>query len=257
VLGFRNLSRRPDEGWLSTALSEMLSTELAAGEKLRLVSGEDVARSKLELPLADADTLSRDTLARLHTNLGSDLIVIGSYTVLDEKTGSRVRLDLHLQDAVARETIADVAVVGSEADLFEVVAQAGTRLREKLGVEAVSQVEAVSVRASLPSNREAARLYAEGLARLRIYETQEGRDLLEQVVVADPKYALSHAALSHAWTVLGYDAKAKAEAAKAYELSGDLSRKDRLAVEGTYRMVILDYEKAIRGLSRAAYLIPR
>jgi DNA-binding winged helix-turn-helix (wHTH) protein len=38
VIGFRNLSGRPDEAWLSTALAEMLSTELVAGEKLRLVS---------------------------------------------------------------------------------------------------------------------------------------------------------------------------------------------------------------------------
>ncbi len=75
VLGFRNLSGRPEEGWLSTALAEMLSTELEAGEKLRLVSGEDIARTKLDLPLADADSLSRDTLSRLHKNLDSDLIV--------------------------------------------------------------------------------------------------------------------------------------------------------------------------------------
>lgn len=245
VLGFRNLTGRPEERWLSTAMSEMLSTELGAGDKLRLVSGEDVARSKLELPLADADTLSRDTLARLRANLGSDLVVTGSYTVLDEKSGSRVRLDLHLQDTIARETIADVAVVGSEADLFEVVSQAGSRLREKLGVEVVSPTEEVSVRASLPSNREAARLYSEGLASLRAYETLEGRDLLEQAVAADPKYALSHVALSGAWAALGYDAKARAEAAKAYELSSNLSREERLVVEGNYRFVIPDYEKAI------------
>ena len=63
VLGFRNLSGRPEEGWLSTALAEMLSTELVAGEKLRLVSGEDIARTKTDLPLAlaDTDSLSRDT----------------------------------------------------------------------------------------------------------------------------------------------------------------------------------------------------
>jgi eukaryotic-like serine/threonine-protein kinase len=78
VLGFRNLSGRPEEAWLSTALAEMLSTELVAGEKLRLVSGEDIARTKLELPLADADSLSRETLARLHKNLNSEFIVLGS-----------------------------------------------------------------------------------------------------------------------------------------------------------------------------------
>jgi DNA-binding winged helix-turn-helix (wHTH) protein/TolB-like protein len=118
VLGFRNLSGRPEEGWLSTALAEMLSTELEAGEELRLVSGEDIARTKLELPLADADSLSRDTLTRLHKDLDSDLIVLGSYTALGEKSGTRIRLDLRLQDTAAGETIADIAVVGSEADLI-------------------------------------------------------------------------------------------------------------------------------------------
>jgi hypothetical protein len=41
----------------------------------------------------------------------------------------------------AGAAIAGVAVVGSEADLFDMVPQAGSRLREKLGVEAVSPVE--------------------------------------------------------------------------------------------------------------------
>ncbi len=205
VLGFRNLSGRPDEGWLSTALAEMLSTELEAGEKLRLVSGEDIARTKRDLPLADADSLSRETLARLHKDLDSDLIVLGSYTALGEKPGTRIRLDLRLQDTAAGETIADVAVVGSEADLFDMVSQAGSRLREKLGVQAVSPVEAVSVRASSPSNREAARLYSEGLARLRVLDALEARDLLQQAIAADPKFSLAHSALAEAWSRLGYD----------------------------------------------------
>jgi|HubBroStandDraft_1064217.scaffolds.fasta_scaffold00322_22 DNA-binding winged helix-turn-helix (wHTH) protein/TolB-like protein len=245
VLGFRNLSGRPEEGWLSTALAEMLSTELEAGEKLRLISGEDIARTKLELPLADADSLSRDTLARLHKDMDSDLIVLGSYTALREKSGTRIRLDLRLQDTAAGETIADVAVVGSEADLFDMVSQAGSRLREKLGVEAVSPVEAVSVRASLPSNRDAARLYSEGLARLRVLDAPEARDLLQQAIAADPKFALAHSALAEAWSRLGYDKKAQQEARQAYDLSTNLSREDRLVVEGRYRDIDHEYEKAI------------
>jgi tetratricopeptide (TPR) repeat protein/TolB-like protein len=244
VLGFRNLSGRAEEAWLSTALAEMLSTELEAGEKLRLVSGEDIARTKLDLPLADADSLSRDTLARLHKNLDSDLIVLGSYTALGLKP-TRIRLDLRLQDTVAGETIADVAVVGSEADLFDMVSQAGSRLREKLGVEAVSPVEAVSVRASSPSNRDAARLYSEGLARLRVFDALEARDLLQQAIAADPKYSLAHSALAEAWSRLGYDKKAQPEARQAYELAANLSREDRLVVEGRYRELDHQYEKAI------------
>jgi eukaryotic-like serine/threonine-protein kinase len=245
VLGFRNLSGRSEEGWLSTAVAEMLSTELEAGEKLRLVSGEDIARAKLDLPLEDADSLSRNTLARLHRDLDSDLIVLGSYTTLGEKPGTRIRLDLRLQDTVAGETIADVAVVGSEADLFDMVSQAASRLREKLGVEAVSPVEAVSVRASSSSNREAARLYSEGLARLRVLDALEARDLLQEAIAADPKFSLGHSALAEAWSRLGYDRKAQQEARQAYDLSTNLSREERLAVEGRYRDIDHEYEKAI------------
>ena len=82
VLGFRNLSARAEDAWLSTAFAEMLNTELAAGEKLRLVPSEDVARAKLDLPLADSDTLSKDTLARIRTNLGTDYVILGSYTTV-------------------------------------------------------------------------------------------------------------------------------------------------------------------------------
>jgi tetratricopeptide (TPR) repeat protein/TolB-like protein len=256
VLGFRNLSGRPEEGWLSTALSEMLSTELEAGEKLRLVSGEDIARTKLDLPLAlaDSDSLSRNTLERLHKDLDSDLIVLGSYTALGEKPGTRIRLDLRLQDTAAGETIADVAVVGSEADLFDMVSQAGSRLREKLGVEAVSPVEAVSVRASSPSNREAARLYSEGLARLHVFDALEARDLLQQAVAADPKFSLAHSALAEAWSRLGYDKKAQQEARQAYDLSANLSREDRLVVEGRYRDIGHEHEKAI-AIYRALFIL--
>ena len=245
VLGFRNLSGRPEEGWLSTAIAEMLSTELVAGEKLRLVSGEDVARTKLDLPLADTDSLSRNTLARLHKDLDSDWIVLGSYTALVGQPDTRIRLDVRLQDTSAGETIADVAVVGSEADLFDLVSQAGSELREKLGVEAVSPVEAVSVRAALPSNREAARLYSEGLARLRVFDALAARDLLQGAIAADPKYSLAHSALAEAWSRLGYDKRAQEEARQAYELAANLSREERFVVEGRYRDIDHEYDKAI------------
>ena len=245
VLGFRNLSGRPEEGWLSTALAEMLSTELVAGEKLRLVSGEEITRTKLDLHLAEVDSLSRSTLARMHKDLDSDLIVLGSYTALVGQPDTRIRLDARLQDTAAGETIADVAVVGSEANLFDLVSQAGAELREKLGVEAVSPVDAVSVRASLPSNRDAARLYSEGLARLRVFDALAARGLLEGAIAADPKYSLAHSALAEAWSRLGYDKKAQAEARQAFELAANLSREERFVVEGRYRDIDHEYDKAI------------
>ena len=43
-------------------------------------------------------------------------IVLGSYTALVGEAGTRIRLDVRLQDTSAGETIADVALVGSESN---------------------------------------------------------------------------------------------------------------------------------------------
>src|SRR5580700_6218279 len=242
VLGFKNVSGRPEEAWLSTALSEMLTTELAVGEQLRTVPGENVARMKIDLSLPDADTYAKDTLARIRKNLGTDDVVLGSYVPLEK---GQIRVDLRLQSTGDGETLAVVSKKGTEAQLDELVSSAGLDLREKLGAGEVSSVEAATVKASLPSNPEVARFYAEGLAKLRVFDDLAARDLLQKAVAAEPTHALSHAYLADAWSSLGYDEKAAAETKRAFELSSNLSRQDHLLVEGHYRETTREWEKAV------------
>ncbi len=244
VFGFKNLSGRADTAWLSPALSEMLTTELAAGERLRAIPGESVARMKIELALAEADSFSRETLGRIRQNLGTDLLLLGSYLAQGEKAGSRIRLDLRLQDAAAGETIASVSESGTETELPELVSRAGARLREKIGVSALSPVEEAGARASLPSNAVAARFYSEGLAKLRLFDALGARDLLEKAIAAEPDYPLAHAALAEAWSKLGYDEKAKEAAKRAFDLSARLLQEERLSVEGRYREMTQEWELA-------------
>src|SRR5262249_32795438 len=116
VLGFKNLSGRPEHAWLSTALSEMLTTELAAGEKLRTIPEENVARMKVELALKEAETLATDSLVRVRKNLGADLLVVGAYLGLGNEAGGQIRLDVRLQDPLAGETIAAMVQSGTEKD---------------------------------------------------------------------------------------------------------------------------------------------
>ncbi|MGA2737518.1 MAG: tetratricopeptide repeat protein [Bryobacteraceae bacterium] len=245
VLGFKNLAGRQDAAWLSPALAEMFASELAAGEKLRTIAGEDVARAKIDLSLPDADGYGRDTLARIRKNIGADLVVLGSYYYSGKDAGGQVRLDLRLQDARAGDTVATVSQTGTDVQLLDLVSRTGARLREKLGVEDVTPAQATAVRAELPSNPEANRLYAEGLARLRVYDAQASRDLLAKAAVAEPSNALVHASLAQAWSVLGYDQKAKQEAAKAMDLSAGLSRERKLLIEGRYREITGEWDRAV------------
>lgn len=245
VLGFRNLPGRKDEDWMSKAFTEMLSTELAAGGALRLVSDEDVARAKHELVLGDEETLAKATLDRLRMNPGADVVVLGSYTPMPGKEGDRIRLDVRLQDTANGETIAEEAVTGSKEDLFEIATRAGAHLRGSLGMGALSLDTANGVRASLPSNQAAMRFYSEGKAKFQEFDFVGARDLLLKAVAADPNSSLAHSALSDTWWHLGYGKKAKAEAMRALELSGTLPQEERLLIEGSYRGTMEDWPKAV------------
>jgi tetratricopeptide (TPR) repeat protein/TolB-like protein len=241
VLGFKNLSGQRDTAWLSTALAEMLTTELAAGGRLRTIPGENVGRMKMELSLSDAESLAKDTLARVARNLGTDTVLLGSYVTLP---GDQVRLDLRLQDVATGETVAALAQSGTQTGLVDLVTRAGSRLRQSMGVEDPPTAEAGVLAAGAPSNLEAQRLYAEGLARLRELDALAARDLLQKAVAADPDSPLAHVALADAWATLGYDAKARQETQRAFDLSAGLSREERLAVEGRYRETSGEWARA-------------
>jgi DNA-binding winged helix-turn-helix (wHTH) protein/tetratricopeptide (TPR) repeat protein len=245
VMGFRNLPGRPEDNWLSPAFAEMLSTELAADGALRMVSGEDVARAKRELPLTDEDSLAKETLERLHTNPGADVVVLGSFTPLPGKGDRRIRLDVRLQDTVRGETIAERAFVGSEDNLFELVGQAGASLRQSLGATLVSQEVAAQTRAALPVKPLAVKLYTEGRSSLWAFDFIRARDLLVQAIAVEPEFPLAHSALSDAWNHLGYNLKARDEAEHARGLSGHLGPEERLQIEGQYYSSLRDRNKAI------------
>jgi serine/threonine protein kinase/tetratricopeptide (TPR) repeat protein len=242
VLGFKNLSENPEKSWLSTAISEMLTTELSQGDQLRTIPGESVAQMKASLALSDADSFSEQTLTRIHQNLGSDDVVLGSYLPLGN---GLLRLDLRLQDAVAGVTLASVSEKGSEAEIDDLVSKAGTELRAKLGIGPLSEAQSAVVRASLPSNPEAARLYSEGLQKLRLFDAQAARGLLEKSAALDSEYASTHSALAEAWSTLGYDAKAKDQAKQALALSAKSSREERLLIEGRAHELLAQNPEAV------------
>jgi DNA-binding winged helix-turn-helix (wHTH) protein/tetratricopeptide (TPR) repeat protein len=256
VMGFRNLPGRPEDNWLSAAFSEMLNTELAAGGDLRLVSGEDVARAKRELPLNDEDSLAKATLERLRKDPGADVVVVGSYTALPGSGTNRIRLDIRAQDTAAGETIAEDSITGNESDLFDMAHRAGVRLRLSLGVASISPESTALVRASLPSSEKAVQLYTEGRSKLWAFDFLSARDLLIKAVAADPNYPLSHSALSEAWWHMGYGTKAKAEAQKALDLSAQLPQEERLLVEGQYRRAIGDWPKTVEAYQSLLNLFP-
>jgi tetratricopeptide (TPR) repeat protein/class 3 adenylate cyclase len=255
VLGFKNLNGRAEAAWLSTAFSEMLTAELAAGEDLRLVSGETVVRMKQELSLTDSESLAADTLSRVREHLGVDLVVLGSYLALPEETGGKLSLVLRLQDASSGEEVAMLSEKGTQAEILELVARMGDQLRGKLGPHGTT-ADTGRTPGARPANATALRLYAEGLARLRSYEPLKARDFFTQAIAADPRFALAHSALAETWAVVGYDTRALEAAQRALALAKGLSREEQLLVEGRVHEMERDWAKAVDSYRTLSSLFP-
>ncbi len=246
ILGFRDLPHRPDEEWVSQAFTEMVGTEIASDGNVRLVSDEDVAVAKSEMPPGEQNTLAKASLEKFARRSGADIVLLGSYTVMPGTEGNRIRLDARLQDTATGETIGETAVAGNESDLFELASRAGADLRKSLGLRSLSTQDAVFARASLPSNQAAIRYYSEGRARQAIFDFAGAKDALVKAVAADPEYPLAHGFLADAWARLGFESKAVAEAKRSLELSWSLPAEERLELEGSYHTKIFDYPGAVK-----------
>jgi serine/threonine protein kinase/tetratricopeptide (TPR) repeat protein len=249
VLGFKNLSGRADTAWISTALSEMLNSHLAAGEEVRIIAGDTVAQTRIDLNLSDVESIPVNALERVSRNLGSGYVVVGSY--LDSATPGggqvrpSVRLDARLEDTATGQTVVAASELGSESDLPDLAFRTGARLRERLGLSKISELESQGIAASVPSNGEALRLYSQGLAELRSFDALPARDLLTRAVESDRSYPLSHSALSTVWRTLGHDADARDEARQALDTAARLPRENHLLVEARYYETVRNWPKAI------------
>lgn len=242
VLDFHNLSADAADAWLGPALTEMLRTELGSGEALRMVSGEDIASLHATSPWSLTDTLNASTAARVGSALDADVLVLGSFVRIARRDGSQLRLDARMQQAKTGEILAEVAEVGSDRDLFQLVSHMGGRLRAHLGAGVLETDPAIT--GELPTDAATARLYTLGLSRLREFDAASAKDLLQQAVAAEPKFPLAHAMLARAWGELGYEQYRRRETKKAFDLSSHLPRVDRLQIEGDYYETLADQERA-------------
>jgi class 3 adenylate cyclase/tetratricopeptide (TPR) repeat protein len=244
VFAFENLGN-PEVAWLSTALPEMLNTELAASNDLRAITGEDVSTTKTDLSLKDSSSYSGNTLTKIRNILHVDYVVAGAYVASGNLPADSIRLDLRLQDARSGQTLTSFEQEGTVGAVSDLLRRAGSDLRNHLGVKNLPQAKLDTAQASLPSNGEALRYYSEGLAKLRTFDAVGAKDPFETAISIEPKLALAHLGLARTWQLLGYDGKARGEAKLAVDFSADLAPQDQRSVEAQYRELNGEWDKAI------------
>lgn len=240
ILGFKNLSADPQDDWLSGALSEILAFELTAAGRVRMIPGEAVASMKRELALSGSENHSRSGLGRIARNLGTDLVLTGSYL---KEEGGRLRLQVLLQDARTGETVAWAREAGTREELAGLAAAAARSLQATVGGNAAAGAVPAEA-ATLATSAESLRLYAEALERLRQWDAPAALALLERAAALDPGSPFIQDALADAAFRLGFEARAREAAGRAAELAGDLPQPIRLGIEARSHEMRGEWERA-------------
>ncbi len=244
VLGFRDLSQGEEARWIGTALAEMLTTELDAGDDVRVISRKEVDRARQFVDIEASGGLAGGSLPRIRSIVGADRVVVGTYLSLPGENGRRIRVDLHILRASDGGIVASLAETGAESDLFDLVTRAGARLRQTLGYVPPSPERARLARAQQPADPEALRLYSLGLERMRSYDAPQAMVLLQRAVEADPRSAAVRSALAQCLEMLGYDSRAVEEAKRAVELSPALTRQEQLGLQARLHALTNQWDRA-------------
>ncbi|HEY5949931.1 MAG TPA: tetratricopeptide repeat protein, partial [Kofleriaceae bacterium] len=239
VIDFENRDKRADAAWFSTALAEVIASDLGAGGKLQIVPAADVARTLAELKVGDISDWSASRLGDIRSRAGAEYVLAGSYRVIGS---GELRVEAKLYATDSGKLVATAAESGLEADLGELGARLAKAIKRSLGVAVDEVAPAPPV---LPADPTAAKLYAEGLAKLRRLDLIDARDLLSRANYAAPNDPLIHAALASVWRELGYETKARSESKQAFEASASLPDESKRAIEAQYRVSTGQWEEAI------------
>lgn len=247
LLGFRETSNHSEnKAWISHAVTEWISADLNTGGELQLVQAGE--RTELQSPAADSGCSGspENVLETARRTFGADMVVYGVYSAAEDgASGDRWRLDVCLESTRDHKGLESMTVVGAKGDIAQLVSNAGEVLRSKLGLKQLSSQSLGYLRATLPSNPAAARLYIEGTSSLNHFEPQEAVALLTQAEQLDPRHSPTHAALSAAWATLGYLQRSLQEAMLARQLAKELSPAQQLEYEGLADEARNDWTAAI------------
>jgi DNA-binding winged helix-turn-helix (wHTH) protein/tetratricopeptide (TPR) repeat protein len=240
VLPFQSLSGNRESAWVSAALAETVTSELAAGGEIRTIASDRVTRMLKDLSLAPQAERTGGAVGDIRNNLGCDLILTGSYLEIN----GQIRLDVRLIDGVSPEPLATLSETDDARNLLGLVVRTGAQLRAKIGVPALRASQSEGIRSSISPDPNAAMLYFRGLAAARMLDRPAAKGFFEQAIAADKRFALAHSGLASALGSLGQDKAAAQEAKLAFDNSQGLSREDRLNIEAQYYIASSNWAKA-------------
>jgi TolB-like protein len=192
VAGFANITRRAEDDWLGTGLSETVTAALQEIEGLE-VWGREQLRESLRRLGAEESEVGPEDAARLGRMVGARWVLGGSF----QRLGDVVRVTARVVEAESGQVVRAVKMDGRIQELFD--------LQDRIVGELAAGLRKTVVAASEGDETQVVEAYeamAKGLLNIRAdsYESLERAILFfERAVALDPGYIRAQIELGAAW----------------------------------------------------------
>ncbi len=239
-----------------STLNQALRVQLGQSPVLDIISQQHLRQSMQYLGRKQDETVTPQIAREIGEREGVKAILTGSIAPL----GKAFVINLNAQNTANGDDIAsEEATAPDKEHVLEALNQVATGMRAKLGesLASIQRLNAPFGQATTPS-LEAFRAYALGdEAHQKGNDIPEAEDHYQRALELDPKLAMAWARLG----VLRQNTGAFSEAAdnftRAYQLSDNVSEREKLYIAGHYYSVVIgDLNKAIETLQVATQEYP-
>ena len=220
VLPLENLSGDPAQDYFADGMTDALISNLTQIHAFsKVISRQSIMRYKG----------SRESLPEIARELNVDAIIEGTV----QRSGGRVRVSTRLIPAAADSPLWSHEYERDESDVLKLESEVARAVADEIRIQVTTEERArlASARSVDPQAQEAYLLGRHHLSKGNEEDSKQAIQYFERATQLAPDYAAAYAALSDAWTQLGFaqgnfkevEAPARAAALKAIELDKQLA----------------------------------
>ncbi len=200
ILPFTNRTGADSLDWLGPGLADMLTTNLAQLEGLRVVSAQRLLDLMRQAGRGETEAIPDDLALQIAAQSGARALVRGSFMAV----GDEVRVDVQLIELEDGTVTAAEQARGS--DVFALVDDVSARLSGQMLGPAFTPTELTPVTQLATGNIEAYREYQEGLLAERRFLLEQAEGSYRRAVELDPEFAIAWLRLGMLANVTGQEA---------------------------------------------------
>jgi eukaryotic-like serine/threonine-protein kinase len=226
-------------------LRQGLSAELEQSPFLSLISDQQIAQTLNLMSQPKKARLTPDLARDVCQRAGASATIDGSISNL----GSQYVLGLKAVNCRTGDVLAqEQATAGGKEQVLAAMGEASTKIRSKLGesLASVQKNDALPQDVTTPS-LEALQAYTLGNQTSDLANDYSAAiPLFQRAISLDPNFAMAYLKLAECYQPLSQMDLAAAAARKAYEQRSRTSDREKLAIEGSYEMLVTGNLEAAR-----------